>query len=136
MLQIKKRVDTKRGYRFMATICFYQDTRHEQPLYWIRDTLNIGYVSRRKDGMSELRINGFATINSLLNELKPYVRFKSLQVDAMVNATKILQKDINMLEENDLKDIVAHILVIQNENYKAHHKRCESDFYNMLGLTP
>ena len=29
MLQLKKRVDTIRGYRFMATICLYQDSRHD-----------------------------------------------------------------------------------------------------------
>src|SRR5581483_1704560 len=40
MLQIKKRSDTGRGLRFMATICFYQDTRHEKPLFWIREVGN------------------------------------------------------------------------------------------------
>ena len=37
MLQVKKRKDTKRGFRFMATICLYQDTRHEKQLHWMRN---------------------------------------------------------------------------------------------------
>ena len=37
MLQIKKRKDGKSKIRFMLTICFYQDTRHEKPLYWIQN---------------------------------------------------------------------------------------------------
>ena len=42
MLQVKRRSDTKRGLRFMATICLYQDTRHEKPLYWIQEVFGIG----------------------------------------------------------------------------------------------
>ena len=51
MFQVKSRADTKRGVRFMATICLYQDTRHEKPLHWIRERLGIGYIFRRNDGM-------------------------------------------------------------------------------------
>lgn len=36
MLQLKKRKDTTRGYRFMATICLYQDSRHDDTLYWMQ----------------------------------------------------------------------------------------------------
>ena len=136
MLQLKKRKDTKRGFRFMATICFYQDTRHEKPLYWIRDILNVGYISRRKDGMSELRINGFNTIEQLLNELKPYIKFKEVQLEAMIKATSILRSDMNTLTNKDLETIVSCILIIQNENYKSHKKRSRADFYELLGLTP
>lgn len=57
MLQLKKRSDSKRSIRFMSTICFYQDTRHKDTLDWIKGTFGIGYLSDRKDGMTELRIN-------------------------------------------------------------------------------
>lgn len=46
MLQLKKRSDSPRGYRFMATICLYQDTRHDAPLYWMREVFGIGYISK------------------------------------------------------------------------------------------
>ena len=70
MLQIKKRKDGNIGIRFMHTICFYQDTRHEKELYWIRKVLDIGYLSRRNDGMTELRINGFKQVKKIL-EMNP-----------------------------------------------------------------
>jgi hypothetical protein len=35
MLQLKKRNDTKTGWRFMCTICLYQDIRHKAPLIWM-----------------------------------------------------------------------------------------------------
>src|SRR3990167_10282370 len=59
MLQIKKRNDSKLKGRFMCTICFYQDSRHEKPLYWIKKILKIGYISKRNDRITELRINGY-----------------------------------------------------------------------------
>lgn len=90
MLQVKKRSDTKRGYRFMATICLYQDSRHEKPLYWIRNTLGIGYVSIRNDGISELRINGFKRVREILEELSPYIQFKKVQTESMIRSCRIL----------------------------------------------
>ena len=67
----------------MATICFYQDSRHELPLAWIRSVLGIGYLSKRNDGMSELRINGFAQVRYILAKLMPFIRFKKEQAKAM-----------------------------------------------------
>ncbi len=40
MLQVKKRKDGNVGIRFMATICFYQDSRH--------------YVTKKKKSRREL----------------------------------------------------------------------------------
>jgi len=54
MLQLKKRSDTKTGIRFMATICLYQDSRHDKPLSWMQKFFGIGYISYRKDGITEL----------------------------------------------------------------------------------
>lgn len=136
MLQIKKRNDTKRGLRFMATICFYQDTRHEEPLHWIRNILGIGYMSRRNDGMSELRINGFLTVRNILEDLRPYIRFKKIQTKALITACKLLEKDMNMLSEKQLRCVVDQILIIQNENYVTRHKRTSEELLLALGLTP
>lgn len=137
MLQIKKRGDTKRGRRFMVTICFYQDTRHETPLFWIRNALGIGYVSRRNDSITELRINGFAQVQKILFELKPYVRFKKVQVEAMIKACSILERrNIKELSDKQLLQLVELILIIQNENYVTRRKKTREELINTLGLTP
>jgi hypothetical protein len=57
MMQIKTRSDNGK-FRFMLTVCMYQDTRHEKTLLWIRKKFGIGYISRRNDNITELRING------------------------------------------------------------------------------
>ena len=137
MLQVKKRSDTKRGLRFMVTICLYQDSRHEKPLHWIRDVLGIGYVSRRCDGISELRINGYKRGLDILVLLAPYLRFKKIQARALLEACKILSsKSIRKLSKRELKRLVDLVLIIQNENYVTKKKRSRKELYEHLGLTP
>lgn len=137
MLQIKKRSDTKRAIRFMVTICLYQDSRHEKPLHWIRNVLGIGYVCRRKDGISELRINGYKQVGDILLYLQPYIRFKSVQTAALLEACNILREgSISKLSKQQLKELANLVLVVQNENYKAHRKKDKKELYKILGLTP
>ncbi len=137
MLQIKKRADGKSKIRFMATICFYQDTRHEKGLFQIRKILGIGYISHRNDGMSELRINGFLTVKEILESLIPYIRFKKVQAKALFESCTILSKTkFNKLDREQLTKLVDLILVIQNENYVTKKKRTRSELLQVLGLTP
>ena len=92
MAQVKHRNGTARSWHLMFTICLYQDTRHEEPLRWMRDVFAIGYISRRNDGMSELRVNGVASVRRVLTLLAPYVRFKKKQAQIALRITDILQK--------------------------------------------
>ena len=137
MLQLKKRSDSERGIRFMATICFYQDTRHEKTLYWIRKVLGIGYVSKRNDGMTELRINGYAQIVKILRDLLLFVKFKKIQANALCKACDILSKTkFSKLSKKQLAKLVDLILVIQGENYVTKKKKTKAELYEILNLTP
>jgi hypothetical protein len=137
MLQVKKRSDTKRGLRFMVTICLYQDSRHEKPLHWIRDVLRIGYVSKRRDGISELRVNGYKRGRDILVLLKPYFKFKKIQAKALLEACEILSsKPIQKLSTREQKKLVDLVLILQNENYVTKKKRSREELYEHLGLTP
>lgn len=106
MLQIKKRHDTKRGIRFMATICFYQDSRHEKPLHWIRKMLGIGYIHHRNDGMTEVRINGFKQVQDVLEKMLPHLKFKREQATSVHRACQLLaykrSADLNVSEKRML----------------------------------
>ena len=137
MLQIKKRKDSKIGIRFMPTICLYQDTRHEKTLLWIRKVLGIGYISRRNDGMTELRINGYQQIRTIIRSVLPYIRFKKIQAIALAKACKILSSTkFKKLTRKQLVNLIDLILVIQNENYVTKKKKTRSDLHHILGLTP
>ena len=137
MLQLKKRSDSRRGIRFMTTICFYQDTRHEKTLYWIRKVLGIGYISKRNDGMTELRVNGYEQVRSILRSLLPYIMFKKIQAKALKEACEILLgTKLKMLNTAQLVRLVDLILVIQKENYVTKKKKTKNELLLMLGLTP
>lgn len=134
MLQIKKRKDGKTGRRFMATICFYQDSRHEETLFQIQKNLGIGYISRRNDHMTELRINGFKQVETILKLLLPFIQFKKIQAETLRKSVRLLQK--KKLFARDYKKLVEYILCIQRENYVARHKKTEEELLDVLGLTP
>jgi hypothetical protein len=137
MLQVKKRSDTKRGVRFMATICLYQDTRHERPLLWMREIFGIGYISRRNDGITELRINGYEKVENILSSLQPFIRFKIKQTNALIKACQILNsKPFRLINDIEMGKIVDLIFVIRKENYATRSKVSREELCKLLGLTP
>jgi hypothetical protein len=137
MLQLKKRSDSKNKYRFMSTICFYQDSRHSKHLKFIKKVLKSGYLSERKDGMTELRIQGFDNVEKILKNLKPHIKFKDIQVKTLLKALEVL-KGIPMqdLSKKHLKFLVNCILTIQKNNYSTKSKKTKEDFYRLLNITP
>ena len=137
MLQVKNRKDSKLGWRLMFTICFYQDTRHSEPLTWIRRKLGIGYLSHRNDGMTELRINGYKQIEDILGKLLPNIRFKKVQAKMMLKAARILcSTNINKLEKKELMVLAEVIESIRTENYQSGKKLLADNAYKRFGLTP
>ena len=137
MLQVKKRSDIKRKWRIMVTICFYQDSRHEKYLYWIKKQFNIGYISKRNDGITEYRINGFEKVYNILKKLKPYIKFKENQVKSVLSAIDLIKsKDIVKYTKSDYISLINLLLDVQNNNYKSSHKKTRKDIEKIFGLTP
>lgn len=121
----------------MATICLYQDSRHEKPLLWIQERISCGYVSRRNDGMTELRIQGFSQVRETLETFLPYLRFKQIQARALLQACFMLEgSTIRTMTPQKMRDIVDLILLIQSENYMSKARKTKDDLYQLLGLTP
>ena len=137
MLQIKKRKDGKLKWRFMCTICFYQDSRHEKTLHWIKKVLGIGYISVRNDGMTELRVNGYKQVKEILQDLLPFIKFKKEQANALYKAANLLMNiKLKSLSKRNLLELVNYILIIQKNNYVTKHKKTKQDILKMLDLTP
>ncbi|OIO46409.1 MAG: hypothetical protein AUJ31_01870 [Parcubacteria group bacterium CG1_02_39_15] len=138
MFQIKKRKDTLRGKRLMFTICFYQDTRHEKPLFWIKNRLGIGYISRRNDGITELRVNGHKQVQKILQSLYPYLRFKKEQVRYLFRAINILNKrKIDKLTKKEKKEIVDALIAARKQTYqsgKKNPKKLKADLKVIMAL--
>lgn len=137
MLQLKKRSDSKSKYRFMSTICFYQDSRHGKHLKFIQKILKSGYFSERNDGMTELRIQGFDNVEKILKDLQPFIRFKEVQVKILLKALNVLKRiPMQDLSKKDLKFLVSSMLLIQKNNYSTRSKKTKEDFYRLLNITP
>ena len=121
----------------MATICLYQDSRHVETLSWIRELFGIGYVSRRNDGMTELRINGFSQVRDILKDLLPFIRFKKNQAKALYEATDLLsRKSLKDLSKKELLRVIDSVMIIQNNNYVAKRKKTREELMKILDLTP
>ena len=137
MLQIKKRKDGKLKWRFMCTICFYQDSRHEKPLHWIKKVLGIGYISIRNDGMSELRVNGYKQVKEILQDLIPFIKFKKEQANALYKAANLLMNiKLKLLNKDNLLELTDYMMIIQNNNYVTKNKKTRQDILKILDLTP
>ena len=137
MLQVKRRKDTPKHWRFMATICLYQDSRHAVPLLWIRRILGIGYLSHRNDGMTELRINGYQQVLEILKRLMPYLKFKKPQAGAIVKACTILAlTPSSRLTRAQKERLCKYCFCVQQHNYRTHYKKTLDEFRFLVGLTP
>ena len=124
MFQLKRRSDTLRGRRLMFTICLYQDTRHEKPLLWMKQILGIGYISRRNDGMTELRINGYEQVYQILRKLYPYLRFKKAQAIHIFRVLEILhKKKLDQLTKREKIRIANTLVAVRKETYQSGQKK-------------
>ncbi len=87
--------------------------------------------------MTELRINGYTSVKDTLQLLKPYLKFKKIQAEALLRACTILSsKKYKQLDREHVVELVDLILVIQNENYVTKKKRTRNELLQILGLTP
>ncbi len=93
-LQLQPRNASKLGFRVRTIISFAQKTGHDDGLKWIKDKLGIGYIYNRNDSMTELKIEGFESVESILTILKPFVHFKEKQVGLVLEALKLMKKRI------------------------------------------
>jgi hypothetical protein len=99
--------------------------------------LGIGFISRRNDGMSELRISGFKQVQDILLDLLPYIRFKKRQALNVLAAIEVLSstKTRDLTQEN-LSTVVDHMIQVQSNNYVTKKKRTREEVLSALGIDP
>ena len=76
MAQLVARKDYKLRYQIRVSIVFYQKTRHQDFLFWLKEQLGYGYIRERRDGMSEYTIVGIREVEFVLKLLIPFLRLK------------------------------------------------------------
>ncbi len=87
--------------------------------------------------MTELRINGFEQVRDILTSLRPFIRFKAKQAQAMIDACTLLsEKFIRELSKRELQRLVELTFAVLKENYKSRSMLTKEELNRVLSLTP
>lgn len=140
MIQLKRRESAKFLFRVKTAVVFYQDSAKFEELKIIHQALEAGYIYKRNDHISEIRIEGFKQVNKLLLMLKPYVRFKKDQVSLMLAALKILQTKKYSLEDFlkvcELADLISQASYSsKNRKYDKNYVLTELKNHHLIPVT-
>lgn len=76
LTQIVKDSSYKYGYTMRVSVVFYQLNKRYWFLMQLKDSLGMGALRQKKDGMAELTITGFKPVENLLKSLLPCLRIK------------------------------------------------------------
>ena len=84
MAQLVRRKDYIYGYQIRTSIVFYQKSRNQRILHWLKSQLKIGYIRHRNDGMTEYTIVGLREVDIVLKTLLPFLRLKKELAEQMI----------------------------------------------------
>ena len=76
MAQLVRRKDYIYGYQIRTSIVFYQKSKNQRILHWLKGQLQSGYIRYRNDDIAEYTIVGFKEVDIVLKRLLPYLRLK------------------------------------------------------------
>ena len=106
----------KNTFRVRTIISFAQKWGKEIELKWIKNQLGIGYLYKRNDQITELKIEGFKTTERILKFLKPYVRFKKKQLIIMLEILDFVKKaPVNLIKIAELSDQISNLNYVTGE---------------------
>lgn len=123
MAQLVYRKDYRLGYQIRTSIVFYQKTRHQKFLAWLKDQLNYGYVRNRNGGMSEYTIVGFTEVREVLVLLLPHLRLKK---DLAKRVLSIIDKHPPSRKMTASKLVALSKLVDSSSTFNYTKKRTNS----------
>ena len=106
MAQLVRRKDYIYGYQIRTSIVFYQKSRNQRILQWLKDRLELGYIRHRNDGMTEYTIVGLREVESVLTILLPYLRLKKELAEQVIKLIKAIPKRVTPEELVRLSKIV------------------------------
>ncbi len=78
--QIVRKNDYCLGFQIRTSIAFYQKTKNEHILLWLKEQFGSGYIRRRKTGISDYTIVEAREVQRILKLMEPYVRLKKEHV--------------------------------------------------------
>lgn len=131
ILQLKPRSDYAYRFQIKATVSFYQKKTNRSILEWLRDTLKLGTVRDRNDGISEYDVEGFEQVRQLLEALQPYVVLKRNQVEMALNLIDQITSEPNPSPEKFL-EWCGKVEEFQTLNYSKTRKHTQASVFSAL----
>jgi hypothetical protein len=92
MAQLIRRKDYIFGYQIRTSIVFYQRSKNQKILQWLKSKLKIGYIRNRNDEMAEYTIVGLKEVSLILRMLLPYLRLKKYLANGVIRIIKAYPK--------------------------------------------
>ena len=112
--QIVPREDYKQKFQIRTSIAFYQKSEYVEILEWLRSIFGVGYIRRRKTGVSDYTIVESKEVKRILSLLQPYVRLKKKQIDL---GLEIIHKLENKKSDKDFLEICKLVDKFEHLNY-------------------
>ena len=106
MTQLVRRKDYIYGYQIRTSIVFYQKSRNQRILHWLKSRLEMGYIRHRNDEMTEYTIVGLREVENILTTLLPYLRLKKELAEEVIKLIKAIPKRMTPEELVRLSKIV------------------------------
>ena len=106
MAQLVRRKDYIYGYQIRTSIVFYQKSRNQRILHWLKSRLEMGYIRHRNDEMTEYTIVGLREVDIVLTILLPYLRLKKELAEEVIELIKAIPKRMTPEELVRLSKIV------------------------------
>ena len=78
--QLIRKKDYRLGFQLRTTIAFYQKTKNQQILLWLKAQFLSGYIRHRKTGVSDYTIVEPKEVQRVLMLIQPYVQLKKEHV--------------------------------------------------------
>ena len=106
MAQLVRRKDYIYGYQIRTSVVFYQKSRNQRILHWLKSRLEMGYIRHRNDEMTEYTIVGLREVRIVLTTLLPYLRLKKELAEEVIKLIKVIPKRMTPEELVRLSKIV------------------------------
>jgi hypothetical protein len=139
IIQLKPRDDMKYRFRVKSVVIIYQDSKYHSRLVELRGLIGAGYVYRRNDRISELRVEGHMQVASLIVKLLPYLRFKHVQATLMLEALSLIRRKYSVDEFLSVcriaDEISANSYASKRRKYTAYYVEQVLHSHNLIPVT-
>ncbi len=78
--QIVRKKDYVLGFQIRSSVAFYQKSKNQQILLWLKEQLGSGYIRHRRTGISDYTIVEPKEVQRVLLLLQPHIRLKQEHV--------------------------------------------------------